>query len=203
VHYYKRNLGDYAKKAGRLSMLQHGAYTLLIDACYDRESFPTFAEAVDWAWASTTEEVEAVKFVLSKFFTLQTDGIYHQKRIEQELGEYRAFCEKQGQRGKKGGRPKNPAGKKKNPAGLNNNPKESLAKANESLTTNHYPLTTNQGNSKALSANTDPANRIFNYWVSVMGKPPASTKPTTKRIAKTTLGAWAQTTDKPPSMIWN
>ena len=46
MHYYKRNLGDYAKKAGRLSMLQHGSYTLLIDACYDREQFPTLEEAI-------------------------------------------------------------------------------------------------------------------------------------------------------------
>ena len=37
MHYYKRNIGDYHKKAGRLSMIEHGAYTLLIDACYDRE----------------------------------------------------------------------------------------------------------------------------------------------------------------------
>ena len=45
MHYYKRNLGDYAKKAGRLSMLEHGSYTLLIDACYDRERFPTICSA--------------------------------------------------------------------------------------------------------------------------------------------------------------
>jgi uncharacterized protein YdaU (DUF1376 family) len=70
MHYYKRNLGDYAKKAGKLSMLQHGAYTVLIDACYDREQFPTMEEAIDWAWASTAQEVEAVEFVLRKFFKL-------------------------------------------------------------------------------------------------------------------------------------
>jgi uncharacterized protein YdaU (DUF1376 family) len=87
MHYYKRNLGDYAKKAGRLSMLQHGSYTLLIDSCYDREQFPTLEEAIEWTWASTTEEIEAVKFVLSKFFTLE-NGVYVQKRIQEEIGEY-------------------------------------------------------------------------------------------------------------------
>lgn len=87
MHYYKRNLGDYAKKAGRLSMLQHGSYTLLIDACYDREQFPTLDEAIEWTWASTTEEVEAVQFVLRKFFTLE-DGVYVQKRIQEEIAEY-------------------------------------------------------------------------------------------------------------------
>jgi uncharacterized protein YdaU (DUF1376 family) len=87
MHYYKRNLGDYAKKAGRLSMLQHGAYTLLIDSCYDREEFPTLEQAIEWTWASTTEEREAVQFVLSRFFVLE-NGVYIQKRIQEELAEY-------------------------------------------------------------------------------------------------------------------
>jgi len=92
MHYYKRNIGDYSKKAGRLSMAQHGAYTLLIDACYDREQFPTEHEAIDWTWASSTEEVEAVKFVLSKFFTLE-DGRYVQSRIQEELNDYHGKAE--------------------------------------------------------------------------------------------------------------
>ena len=87
MHYYKRNLGDYAKKAGRLTMLQHGAYTLLIDACYDREVFPTLEQAVEWAWASTDAEIDAVTFVLNRFFVLE-DGRYVQGRISDELLTY-------------------------------------------------------------------------------------------------------------------
>ena len=94
MHYYKRNLGDYAKKAGRLTMLQHGAYTLLIDSCYDREVFPTLEQAIEWTWASTEAEVEAVKFVLSRFFTLSDNGQYIQDRILQELLEYQAKSDK-------------------------------------------------------------------------------------------------------------
>jgi len=90
MHYYKRNIGDYAKKAGRLTMLQHGSYTLLIDSCYDREIFPTLDQALEWTWASTEAEVEAVKFVLTRFFTLDKDGCYVQDRILQELIEYHA-----------------------------------------------------------------------------------------------------------------
>lgn len=88
MHYYKRNLGDYAKKTGRLTMLQHGAYTLLIDSCYDREIFPTLEQAIEWTWASTDAEVDAVKFVLSRFFTLSKDGEYVQDRILEELLHY-------------------------------------------------------------------------------------------------------------------
>jgi len=88
MHYYKRNLGDYAKKAGRLTMLQHGAYTLLIDSCYDREVFPTMEQALEWTWASSEAEIEAVKFVLSRYFVLDKDGCYVQDRILQELLQY-------------------------------------------------------------------------------------------------------------------
>lgn len=87
MHYYKRNIGDYHKKAGRLSILEHGAYTLLIDACYDREKFPTLDDAIDWAWARTDEEIAAVKFVLAKFFMLE-DGLYIQTRILEEITIY-------------------------------------------------------------------------------------------------------------------
>lgn len=88
MHYYKRNIGDYHKKAGRLSMLEHGAYTLLIDSCYDRERFPSEEEAIDWCWARSDEEINAVKFVLSRFFTL-VDGLYVQDRISEEIESYR------------------------------------------------------------------------------------------------------------------
>ena len=74
-------------------MLQHGAYTLLLDSCYDRERFPTRDEAIDWTWASSQEEIAAVEFVLSKFFSLQ-DGVYVQDRVADELFAYQAKAEK-------------------------------------------------------------------------------------------------------------
>jgi len=92
MHWFKRNIGDYHKKAGRLTMLQHGAYTLLMDSCYDREQFPTKEEAIEWVWASTPEEIQAVEFVLSRFFTLE-DGVYTQHRIAQEVEDYQSKSE--------------------------------------------------------------------------------------------------------------
>jgi uncharacterized protein YdaU (DUF1376 family) len=92
MHWYKRNIGDYHKKAGRLTMLQHGAYTLLMDSCYDREQFPTKEEAIDWVWASTPEEIQAVEFVLSRFFALE-DGVYTQRRIKEEVEGYKSKAE--------------------------------------------------------------------------------------------------------------
>lgn len=136
MHYYKRNLGDYAKKAGRLSMLQHGSYTLLIDACYDREQFPTLEEAIEWTWASTTEEIEAVTFVLRKFFTLE-NGVYVQNRIQEEIEEFhnksetnkRIAIERETKR-------------KENITNRTRNVDETIKKDNESPP-NHKPLTNN------------------------------------------------------------
>ncbi len=151
MYYYQKNIGDYAKKAGRLTILQHGIYNLLIDSCYDRESFPmTVDDAVDWVWASSQEEIEGVEFVLKKFFEFDDQLGFVQKRILEEIEEYRAVCKKNSTNGKKGGRPKkNPDGNKNNPVGLNNNPDETDRKPvgseikpnQEPLTTNHKPIT--------------------------------------------------------------
>ena len=70
-------------------MLEHGAYTLLIDSCYDRERFPTLDDAIEWTWARTDEEKAAVVFILDRFFEKQGD-LYIQKRIQEEIDRYHA-----------------------------------------------------------------------------------------------------------------
>lgn len=93
MNYYKKHLGDYAKKTGHLSPLEHGVYGLIMDAYYDREQGPTLVEATRWARARTEDEKSAVLAVLDEFFTLGEDGRYSQKRIEEELCAYRAQAE--------------------------------------------------------------------------------------------------------------
>lgn len=92
MHYYKRNIGDYAKRAGRLSLLQHGVYTQLLDACYEREAFPTEQEAIDWVWASSTEEIEAVRFVLRRLFK-EEEGRFVHDEVLNNLSTYHAHGE--------------------------------------------------------------------------------------------------------------
>ena len=133
MHYYKRNIGDYAKKAGRLSMLQHGSYTLLIDACYDREKFPTLEEAIEWTWASTTEEIEAVTFVLRKFFVLE-NGVYVQSRIQQEVAEYIGKAEIN----------KRIAIERETKRAENRTKRDEACKSGDEPPPNHKPLTINQ-----------------------------------------------------------
>lgn len=72
-------------------MLEHGAYTLLMDSCYDREQFPTLEQAYDWCWARSEEEKDAIRFVLEKFFTKEGD-VYVQHRIQEEIDKYQENC---------------------------------------------------------------------------------------------------------------
>jgi uncharacterized protein YdaU (DUF1376 family) len=130
MHYFKRNIGDYHKKAGRLSMLEHGAYTLLMDACYDRERFPTMAEAIDWCWARSDEEIAAVKFVLTKFFTLQGQN-YMQQRIADEISAFHDKSEKN----------KQIALEREAKRRAKRAPDEHETCTNDHLTTNQEPLT--------------------------------------------------------------
>lgn len=185
MHYYKKNIGDYYKKSGRLTMLQHGAYTLLIDACYDREKFPTLEEAIDWTWASSDEEVNAVEFVLKKFFTLE-DGVYVQSRIKTELAKYhktaetnqRIALEREAKRAGKSTKQKPSVNEActKRERSVNEAPPNQ-----EPRTTNQEPLTKKQ-DLKHLSTAVDQSavQSVFDHWFSVMGKG-ATTKLSTKR----------------------
>lgn len=180
MHYFKRNIGDYAKKAGRLSMLQHGSYTLLIDACYDREQFPTHAEAIEWTWASTTDEREAVEFVLHKFFTL-IDGVYVQLEIQADIAEYHAKSEINKRIAIE--RETNRKAKSTN-----------RAPAVNEAPPNHKPITTNQEPVLKIKPTVeaiaptrlrrtdrpDGALEVFTYWQQVLGH--TTTKLDAKRV---------------------
>jgi uncharacterized protein YdaU (DUF1376 family) len=133
LHYFKRNIGDYHKKAGRLSMVEHGAYTLLMDACYDREQFPTLEQAYDWCWARTEEEKAAVRFVLEKFFVCQ-DGIYSQSRIQEEIARFHENSSTNARIA----REREEKRRTERERSVNGND------TNRHLTNNHKPLTTNQ-----------------------------------------------------------
>lgn len=90
MNYYKRHIGDYAKKTGHLSPLEHGVYNLILDSYYDREIGPTATDAIRWARARTDEERSAVQIVLNEFFKLGEDGRYTQVQVEQNLQAYHA-----------------------------------------------------------------------------------------------------------------
>jgi uncharacterized protein YdaU (DUF1376 family) len=87
VNYYERHLGDYAKDAGHLSMLEHGAYTLLLDRYYTTEQPIPADQAHRVCRARTKEERAAVDAVLAEFFVL-VDGAWKSGRADREIAQY-------------------------------------------------------------------------------------------------------------------
>ncbi len=105
MNYYERHLGDYAKSAGHLSMLEHGAYTLLLDRYYTTEQPIPADQAHRVCRARSKEERAAVDAVLAEFFTL-TDGAWTKGRVQLEITKMQAKVKAAQENGKRGGRPK-------------------------------------------------------------------------------------------------
>ena len=88
MNYYERHLGDYAKDTGHLSMLEHGAYTLLLDRYYSTEAGIPADQVHRIVRARSKEEKKAVDTVLKEFFVLES-GIWINYRAEEEIERYR------------------------------------------------------------------------------------------------------------------
>lgn len=110
MNYYEHHLGDYAKDTGHLTMLEHGAYRILLDRYYSSEQGIPADQAYRLARARSEEECRAVDVILEEFFEL-VDGVWVQHRVEREIAQARKRINAAQENGKKGGRPKkNPSG---------------------------------------------------------------------------------------------
>lgn len=89
MNYYKRHLGDYAKDTRHLSLAEHGAFCLLLDYYYSTEKPLPDDRCERIANAYAEHEREAVRNVLSAFFTLTDDG-WRNARADEEISEFRA-----------------------------------------------------------------------------------------------------------------
>lgn len=106
MNFYKRHLGDYAKDAGHLTMLEHGAYTLLLDRYYTTEKpIPGSAEAYRVCRARSGVEKAAVDAVLAEFFTTNGEA-FTNRRAEEEIAKASHQRSVNQELGKRGGRPK-------------------------------------------------------------------------------------------------
>jgi uncharacterized protein YdaU (DUF1376 family) len=99
MNYYEHHLGDYAKDTGHLSMLENGAYRILLDRYYSTEAGIPEPQAYRLAKARTEDERQAVDAVLDEFFEL-VDGVWIQCALSR--------IERARQNGKRGGRPPKP-----------------------------------------------------------------------------------------------
>jgi len=160
VHYYKKNLGDYAKKTGRLSLLQHGAYTLLIDACYDREQFPTLEDAFDWLLPVDDAEKDAIEFILKRFFTKKGD-VFVQSRIEEEINDYKAKALKNKEIAQN-----RENAKKTNRERTVNEPCKKREPNQEPRTKNQEPITNKKLKTSTVKSASDSTEvvEVFDFW---------------------------------------
>ena len=105
MNYYERHLGDYARDAGHLSMLEHGAYCLLLDRYYITEQGIPSDQAHRLCRAKSKEERSAVDAVLAEFFTL-AEGAWINGRAAREVIKAQTKIKAARENGKSGGRPK-------------------------------------------------------------------------------------------------
>lgn len=85
MNFYQRHLGDYARDAGYLSLVEHGAYTLLLDWYYSNEKPIPRELAFGICKASSRAEKQAVDRVLRSFFQWDSDSGWRHKRVEEEI----------------------------------------------------------------------------------------------------------------------
>lgn len=105
MNYYERHLGDYAKDTAHLSILEHGVYSLLLDRYYGTEQGIPASQAYRVSRARTDDEKAAVDVVLDEFFEL-VDGVWINRRAEEEIAKAKMKIKAAQENGKKGGRPK-------------------------------------------------------------------------------------------------
>lgn len=108
MNFYKRYMSDYAKKTARLTLAQHGAYTLLLDEIYmtERPLPADVNELYRICRAMTKDEQSAVRFVADSYFPVGEDGFRHNQRASKELHLAAPSMEAARLNGSKGGRPK-------------------------------------------------------------------------------------------------
>jgi uncharacterized protein YdaU (DUF1376 family) len=95
THWYPHYIGDYNKDTSHLSMVEHGAYRLLMDHYYaTKQALPANAEQLHRiCTAFADDEKKAIESVLSQFFAIGDDG-YHNKRADDLIARMRAISGK-------------------------------------------------------------------------------------------------------------
>lgn len=139
MNFYKHHIGDYAKKTVHLSLLEHGAYLLMLHAYYGTEK-PLPVEALyRITHAHTKAERAAVDSVAAQFWKKTDAGLVNGRAFEElEIAVVQVSAAREN--GKRGGRPKITQRVSEN------NPVSSESETQRVLKNKaiHYPLSTIQ-----------------------------------------------------------
>jgi len=170
MNYYRRYVGDYLRDTARLSMIEHGAYNLLLDYYYaDEQPLPLdHDELYMMVRAMRPDDRRAIDKVLGIFFKAMPDG-YHQKRVDHEI----EVSKKARSNGKQGGRP--PTGSRSGmepddkPLDLTGsgtgNETEHITGSGHPPTTNHQPPTFNLQPPEKAGAKRPRGSRMLADWI--------------------------------------
>lgn len=102
MNFYEHHIGDYQKKTAHLSLLEHGAYFLMMQAFYATEKpLPTGKVLYRMLRAASKPERAAIDSIVSQFWQKTAHGLVN-SRGNRELAAYRAFLDKQSANGKSG-----------------------------------------------------------------------------------------------------
>ena len=85
MNFYPFHIGDYISHTYHLSDAEDLAYRRMIDMYYLAEQPFNDSSTIARKIRSTKEAVDSI---LSEFFTLEDDGCWHNKRIDEEIAKY-------------------------------------------------------------------------------------------------------------------
>lgn len=157
MHYYQKNIGDYARDTGHLTALEHGVYALLLDWYYLNERPITMKEAIRVSRGNPDE----TRVVLSEFFKETAEGWIH-SYADRVIAEYHAKAERNRVNGAKGGRP----AKEVQPVDSTDKKTQLVSSGMPelTLTNNHKPLTINQEKLKSTVQPLAAHSRFGDFW---------------------------------------
>jgi uncharacterized protein YdaU (DUF1376 family) len=105
LQWYARYPGDYMRDTGHLTLIEHGAYTRLLDHYYSTgRPIPPDVDALH-RLCSAMDDAErvAVTKIASEFFPVNGDGLRHNKRADSEIVRMQNFHDRLSEAGRKGG----------------------------------------------------------------------------------------------------
>lgn len=97
MNWYARYYGDYGRDTAELTLIEHGAYTLLLDQYYATGGKLPVESAALYriCRAFTKDEQQAVDGVAGRFFAVsEVDGVRHNGRADREMQRAQAVNEK-------------------------------------------------------------------------------------------------------------
>ncbi len=124
MRHFAHHIGDYAAATAHLSMVEDAAYHRLLRLYYQNEGpLPNDEKEIfRRVRAGNPREKAGTLRVLHEFFTLESDGCWHQARADKEISTFKHLVE----------------------AGRQGGIKSGLARSLKQNRTNHYPLPTTQ-----------------------------------------------------------